>query len=235
MKPVSSAKAGSQTLTQFVSTHQTTRPGQVKGLMEDGVLLWGGRRRTQVQSIEIREPGSWPVTKAFVVITQVATNTLENILEGGKSPSSNFTRCFLIPGEQNSQHIHVSTCKEIHVHLGSLMTLLVVVAVSSLSLKQGFSNSLASRTVYAIWRRGRWEGGSGWGIPVKPWLILVNVWQKPLQYCKVINKNNPTNKNKIKSAIHSKNKNKNIEENKELLFLALIYRHHYRKEDFKIF
>ena len=34
--------------------------------------------------------------------------------------------------------------------------------------------------------RGRWEGGSGWGIHVKQWLILVNVWQKPLQYCKVI-------------------------------------------------
>ena len=34
--------------------------------------------------------------------------------------------------------------------------------------------------------RGRWERGSGWGIHVKPWLILVNVWQKPLQYCKVI-------------------------------------------------
>ena len=34
--------------------------------------------------------------------------------------------------------------------------------------------------------RGRWEGGSGWGIHVTPWLIHVNVWQKPLQYCKVI-------------------------------------------------
>ena len=34
--------------------------------------------------------------------------------------------------------------------------------------------------------RGRWEGGSGWGIHVKPWLIHVNVWQKPLEYCKVI-------------------------------------------------
>ena len=33
---------------------------------------------------------------------------------------------------------------------------------------------------------GRWEGGSGWGIRVNPWLIHVNVWQKPLQYCKVI-------------------------------------------------
>ena len=33
---------------------------------------------------------------------------------------------------------------------------------------------------------GRWEGGSGWGTHVHPWLIHVNVWQKPLQYCKVI-------------------------------------------------
>ena len=32
---------------------------------------------------------------------------------------------------------------------------------------------------------GRWEGGSGWGTHVNPWLIHVNVWQKPLQYCKV--------------------------------------------------
>ena len=29
----------------------------------------------------------------------------------------------------------------------------------------------------------RWygEGGSGWGTHVHPWLIHVNVWQKPLQ------------------------------------------------------
>ena len=33
------------------------------------------------------------------------------------------------------------------------------------------------------------EGGrgvSGWGTHVHPWLIHVNVWQKTLQYCKVI-------------------------------------------------
>ena len=50
--------------------------------------------------------------------------------------------------------------------------------------------------------RGRWERGLGWGIHVNPWLILVNVWQKPLQYCKVIslqlikkktNNTNPSN------------------------------------------
>ena len=34
--------------------------------------------------------------------------------------------------------------------------------------------------------RGRWKGGSGWGIHVNPWLIHVSVWQKSLQYCKVI-------------------------------------------------
>ena len=33
---------------------------------------------------------------------------------------------------------------------------------------------------------GRWEGGSGWGTHVNLWLIHGNVWQKPLQYCKVI-------------------------------------------------
>ena len=26
---------------------------------------------------------------------------------------------------------------------------------------------------------GRWEGGSRWGTRVHPWLIHVNVWQKP--------------------------------------------------------
>ena len=33
---------------------------------------------------------------------------------------------------------------------------------------------------------GRWEGGSRWGTHVHPWLSHVNVWQKPLQNCKVI-------------------------------------------------
>ena len=34
--------------------------------------------------------------------------------------------------------------------------------------------------------RGRWEGGSGWGIHVNPWLIHFNIWKKPLQCFKVI-------------------------------------------------
>ena len=33
---------------------------------------------------------------------------------------------------------------------------------------------------------GRRERGLGWGTYVNPWLIHVNVWQNPLQYCKVI-------------------------------------------------
>ena len=33
---------------------------------------------------------------------------------------------------------------------------------------------------------GRWEEGSVWGTHVNPWLIHINVWQRPLQYCKVI-------------------------------------------------
>ena len=33
---------------------------------------------------------------------------------------------------------------------------------------------------------GRQDGRSGWGTHVNPWLIHVNVWQKQLQYCKVI-------------------------------------------------
>ena len=33
---------------------------------------------------------------------------------------------------------------------------------------------------------GRRERVLGWGTHVNPWLIHVDVWQKPLQYCKVI-------------------------------------------------
>ena len=53
--------------------------------------------------------------------------------------------------------------------------------------------------------RGRWEGESGWGTHVNPWLIHFNVWQSPLQYCKVI------------SLQLIKNKNKKIKNNKHTL------------------
>ena len=35
-------------------------------------------------------------------------------------------------------------------------------------------------------REGGERGGSGWGTHVHPLMTHVNVWQKPLQYCKVI-------------------------------------------------
>ena len=38
-----------------------------------------------------------------------------------------------------------------------------------------------------MWWGGRWRGVQDGGTPIHPWLIHVNVWQKPLQYCKVIN------------------------------------------------
>ena len=61
--------------------------------------------------------------------------------------------------------------------------------------------------------RGRWEGGSGWGTHVNPWLIHVSVWQNPLQYCKVISLQLIKINGKKKKMLM----NKNIK--KKLLFL----------------
>ena len=46
---------------------------------------------------------------------------------------------------------------------------------------QGWCTGMTQRD--AIGRE--WEADSGWGTHVHPWLIHVNVWQKP-QYCEVI-------------------------------------------------
>ena len=68
-------------------------------------------------------------------------------------------------------------------------TLLVQVSIHlatfALCLSQ-FQMSSGTSVKIQIWWGGRWEAGSGWGTHVNPWLIHVNVWQKPLQYCKVI-------------------------------------------------
>ena len=55
---------------------------------------------------------------------------------------------------------------------------------------------------------GTWEGGSGWGTHVNPWLIHVNVWQKPLQYCKVISLQLIKINGKKKKNLKSKKKEK---------------------------
>ena len=52
-------------------------------------------------------------------------------------------------------------------------------------MRQVFGAGALGRPRGIGWR-GRWEWGSGWGIHVNPWPIHVSVWQKPLQYCKVI-------------------------------------------------
>ena len=52
-------------------------------------------------------------------------------------------------------------------------------------MRQVFGPGALGRPRGIGWR-GRWEEGLGWGIHVNPWLIHVNVWQKPRQYCKVI-------------------------------------------------
>ena len=46
---------------------------------------------------------------------------------------------------------------------------------------QGWSTGMTLRD-----GMGRDVGGSGWGTHVRPWLIDVNVWQKPPQYRKAI-------------------------------------------------
>ena len=52
-------------------------------------------------------------------------------------------------------------------------------------MRQGLGTGALGRPRVKGWG-GRREGGSGCEIRVNPWLIHVNVWQKPLQYCKVI-------------------------------------------------
>ena len=59
---------------------------------------------------------------------------------------------------------------------------------------------------------GRWDGGSAWGTHVNPWLIHVDVWQKPLRYCKVISLQLIKiygGKKEIKTELKKKNNNKN--------------------------
>ena len=52
-------------------------------------------------------------------------------------------------------------------------------------MKQALGPGALGRPRGIGWR-GRWEGVSGWGTHVNPWLIHFNVWQNPLHYCKVI-------------------------------------------------
>ena len=44
-------------------------------------------------------------------------------------------------------------------------------------IRSTFENSKLT-AVIGMGLEGKWEGGSGWGTHVNPWLLHVNVWQK---------------------------------------------------------
>ena len=71
-------------------------------------------------------------------------------------------------------------------------------------MRQGLRAGALGRPRGMGWGR-RWEGGSRWGTHVNPRLIHVNVWQKPLQYCKVISLQliKINGKKKTKKKLHS--------------------------------
>ena len=74
--------------------------------------------------------------------------------------------------------------------------------------------------------RGRWEGGSGWGTHVNPWLFHFNVWQNPLQKKKLINKD--------LHWLFKKNKNKKINCGKKKRIYAYIQQLIYSAYIFKV-
>ena len=57
-----------------------------------------------------------------------------------------------------------------------------MMSLQSKGLSRVFSKTSVRKHLWGVRR----EGGSGWGTHVDPRLIHVKVWQKPLQYCKVI-------------------------------------------------
>ena len=82
--------------------------------------------------------------------------------------------------------------------------------------------------------RGRGEGGSGWGTHVNPWLIHVSVWQKPLQYCKVISlqliKINEKKKRKFQLPLAPQIHSEDLNFHASLATSALLH-HHYHYLD----
>ena len=61
-------------------------------------------------------------------------------------------------------------------------------------MRQALRRGALGRPRGSGWR-GRWEGGSGWGTHVNPWLFHFNVWQNPLQIKKKLKKNIKKNTN----------------------------------------
>ena len=87
--------------------------------------------------------------------------------------------------------------KKESIRLSDPLSIIYVISIITLKVMKHYRHFGCMRQVLrpgalgrprGIGWRGRWEGGSGWGIHVYPRLIHVNVWQKPLQYKKNKNK-----------------------------------------------
>ena len=64
-------------------------------------------------------------------------------------------------------------------------------------MRQALRSGALGRPRGSGWR-GRWEGGSGWGTHVNPWLFHFSVWQNSLQ----IKRKRKKKKNEIHSLTH---------------------------------
>lgn len=63
--------------------------------MTEATQSQGRDGETQMQSMDVRETESCHVPKPFLLITQMAANMLQHILEGGESFCYNCIRCSL--------------------------------------------------------------------------------------------------------------------------------------------
>ena len=80
-------------------------------------------------------------------------------------------------------------CKESDTTERLIWSDLIICEIDHQSRFYAWGRVLRDGVLGLPWRMGWggiWEGGSGWGTHVHPWLIHVNVWQKPLQYCTAI-------------------------------------------------
>ena len=117
------------------------------------------------------------------------------VSQKGKDQYSILTHIYGILKDGNDNPI-CKTEKETQMYRTDFWTLWEKVRVGCsewIALKQvycqGWNRSAAQvGCMRQVLRAGAlgWLRGMGWETHVNPWLIHVNVWQKPLHYCKVI-------------------------------------------------